>query len=925
MQKHPSCGFRAGIYVAVLASAAVVLLAAHGAPPSIDYPPRGQEVILYQQAAFGVIASGTPPLEYQWLKNGVPIPRATNDQIVIRSVKFSDEGLYSALVSNAEGSVHSGDAELMVKLPRAGEVDGSFSSGGLINGPVHAVAVQPDGKVLIGGDFTTMHGASHSRIGRLNLDGATDHTFLNGLSGANGIVFAVALQSDGKVLIGGGFNTVNGIDRKGIARLHPDGTVDNTFAVPVKGTVRAIVLQGDGRVLLGGTFLDSSSSNQMNIARANSNGTLDSTFQAQLIRHPVLSVALQKDGRIMVGTQSTTMEPVNSAEMVRLNSDGTLDASLQTTVSMSGYGRALVSAITPLPDGRVLVGGTFNKINGASAVDFALLDAKGDLDPTFNRILTQSTYLGITAIAVEREGKIIIGGRLNPGGGEQAGILRLSAEGSLDEDFQTTATGLSYPTIYSIGVQPDGKLIFGGDFTTVNNEQQSRIARLNSDGTVDSSFQNGAIPFSGRIDAIAVQNDDRVVIGGFFTNVHGSRKTGIARLHADGTLDSSFQTELSPWRNFAAIRRMAFQADGKLFITGLFTAVNGVSRMYIVRLTRDGSLDTTFETPHLTFSPFEVPDLDAILVQDDGKVLLQGEFTKVNNVERRNLARLHCDGSLDQSFQPAVATGSIALQRDGKILIGGSFTNSNGGARAIARLNSDGTLDEGFETVLLLPGYYPARFDNLTVQHDGKVLAQARFSTTNLYGPPTNSLVRLNPNGSLDETFQTELSLHGWYEIGSIAIQSDGKILVLYYYDIWWPGWRTAIARLNPDGTWDSSFRNRPGGADGAHPIAFQSDGNILIGGVFTTMQEMPVLTLARLWTTDFPPVTRSIRRGEWESCMTWRAIPDRTYRVQYTDELSAETCIDLPGDVQAEGHSAHKTDASAGGGQRFYRVVRLP
>src|SRR5262249_53401216 len=146
---------------------------------------------------------------YQWRKDGVPIADATNDQIVLPHAQFSDAGRYSVAVSNAENTVTSTDAVLAVKPPVGGDLDCSFTCGGFIDVSVWSLALQPDGKVLIGGYFTTVHGALRGQVARLNTDGTTDHTFMHGLAGAKGIVNAVVVQSDGKVLIGGDFTQVN--------------------------------------------------------------------------------------------------------------------------------------------------------------------------------------------------------------------------------------------------------------------------------------------------------------------------------------------------------------------------------------------------------------------------------------------------------------------------------------------------------------------------------------------------------------------------------------------------------------------------------------------------------------------------------------------------------------------------------------------
>src|SRR5213593_4909870 len=111
-------------------------LTAGAAPPSIDFQPKDQTVILYQQAAFGVIARGTAPLFYQWRKDGVPIAGATNDQIVLDQPQFAEAGRYSVIVSNAEGSVTGAEAVLTINSPKGGDLDYSFAWGGSINGRV---------------------------------------------------------------------------------------------------------------------------------------------------------------------------------------------------------------------------------------------------------------------------------------------------------------------------------------------------------------------------------------------------------------------------------------------------------------------------------------------------------------------------------------------------------------------------------------------------------------------------------------------------------------------------------------------------------------------------------------------------------------------------------------------------------------------
>src|SRR4051812_25358982 len=178
---------------------------ARATPPDITSQPQNQSVVLYLQATFRVTASGTGLLRYQWRKDGVPMSGATNTSMVLSHVKFSDEAQYSVLVSDLQGSVTSSNAPLKVALPRPGDLDGSFACCSSINGQIFAMARQPDGKMLVAGSFSSLNGLVRGRVARLEADGNIDPTFMNGLSGADSNILALAVQSDGKILIGGAF------------------------------------------------------------------------------------------------------------------------------------------------------------------------------------------------------------------------------------------------------------------------------------------------------------------------------------------------------------------------------------------------------------------------------------------------------------------------------------------------------------------------------------------------------------------------------------------------------------------------------------------------------------------------------------------------------------------------------------------------
>jgi uncharacterized delta-60 repeat protein len=333
----------------VLAAAFAALGPAHGvatfSAPVIDYPPTPQATVAGGTVHFTVIAHGTPPLTYQWRKDGTnldgggTVSGATADTLTLAGVGGADAAGYSVVVSNASGSATSADAALSVTSPQAGDVDLSFGAG-LSRAEGWAVALQPDGKILVGGKFALLNGTPRNNIARLNADGSLDHTFANALAGPNGRVFCLAVQPDGRVLIGGQFTTVNGVSRGHIARLNADGSLDTTFLNGLTGVgddiyepyVRTLALQTDGRVLIGGIFVTINGVSRQNIARLNADGSLDTTFQhlsfagASSSNGPsVQSIALQSDGRVLIGGEFFLLNDLYSNGIARLNFDGSRD------------------------------------------------------------------------------------------------------------------------------------------------------------------------------------------------------------------------------------------------------------------------------------------------------------------------------------------------------------------------------------------------------------------------------------------------------------------------------------------------------------------------------------------------------------------------------------------------------------------------
>jgi uncharacterized delta-60 repeat protein len=341
--------------------------------------------------------------------------------------------------------------------------------------------------------------------------------------------------------------------------------------------------------------------------------------------------------------------------------------------------------VYPLPDGKVLLGGNFSSYNGQNVGRIARLNADGSLDTSF-----QSTGAGangtVHGLAVQPDGKIIIvGGDFSTYNGVTRNrVARLNADGSLDTDFLATGTGAT-GAVFRTALQPDGKVLIGGSFTSFNGTNISRIARLNADGSLDSGFTLTGSGLNGTVWAIAVQADGKILIGGEFTGYNGTTTNRIARLNADGSLDTTFVTTLGANATIWSIL-VPDAASGKILIAGDVTGYNNSSVGYIARLNgSDGSLDTSFTALN---SGAADKTIRTMALQPDGKVLFGGDFSTFNNIAVNHIGRLNADGSFDLSVLSAVANGgpnallwSIASQADGKILVGGDLTSYDGQSR----------------------------------------------------------------------------------------------------------------------------------------------------------------------------------------------------------------------------------------------------
>jgi uncharacterized delta-60 repeat protein len=517
----------------------------------------------------------------------------------------------------------------IVRLNSDGTRDTAFTTntGTGANNIVEAIAIQSDGKILAGGDFITWNGVTVNRIVRLNSDGTRDTTFTtNTGTGANSTVRSLLVQSDGKILVGGGFSTWNGVTVGRIVRLNTDGTRDTAFSTNTgtgaNGTVYAVAIQSDGKILVGGAFNIWNGAGVGFIVRLNSDGTNSNTLST-FGNNLVSAIAIQSDGKILAGGFFSTWNGVTVGRIVRLNTDGTRDTTFSTNTGTGAS--SIVNSIAVQSDGKILVGGAFNIWNGTTVGFIVRLNSDGTRDTTFTTNTGTGGNSNVRSLLVQSDGKILVGGDFSAWNGVTVGfIVRLNSDGTRDTAFTTnTGTG-GNSAVVSIAVQSDGKILAGGFFTTWNGVTVGRIVRLNSDGTRDTAFttNNGTGGIS-TIRSIAIQSDGKILVGGSFTTWNGATVGFIVRLNSDGTRDTTFTTNTGTGAN-SELEAIAIQSDGKILVGGFFTTWNGTTINRIARLNSDGTRDTAFTTNTGTGANNIVRSL---LVQSDGKILVGGSFT----------------------------------------------------------------------------------------------------------------------------------------------------------------------------------------------------------------------------------------------------------------------------------------------------------
>lgn len=368
-----------------------------------------------------------------------------------------------------------------------GTLDESFDVGTGANAEVKIIAVQPDGKILMGGGFTEYNGFSQNRLIRLFPDGSVDESFNIG-SGPSGIVNQIKVLEDGKILIAGAFSAYNGTPRKFMAKLNPNGSIDNSFNTQdntnISSTVEDFHVLPDGKILMVGNIANFNDTGINYLVKLNPDGSLDTSFQqGEGFNYPIQTVDVQSDGKIIVGGNFTTYNNQEVRHIARLLNDGSLDA----TFNPGGTGPGnKVTSVKVLDDDKILIGGGFVSYNNQSFQGFIRLNPDGTRDMDFEE--AGGVVSSAHQILIQPDNKIIIAGSYTYlSSGYPRSLMRLNENGSKDIEFDTGIGEGPNTILYTCALQNDGKILIGGNFTKYDGTNIKRVARINGDFTMNVS------------------------------------------------------------------------------------------------------------------------------------------------------------------------------------------------------------------------------------------------------------------------------------------------------------------------------------------------------------------------------------------------------------------------------------------------------
>jgi uncharacterized delta-60 repeat protein len=741
-------------------------------------------------------------------------------------------------------------AMAFVMTARGQVIDTSFDAhvdtSTVLISPPAKILLTPDGKMIALGGFNRYNGRNIGGLVRVNADGSLDNSFKNDLL-QSGFVSddEPKFLPDGKILILGTF-VINDVPAQPrVIRLNANGTLDNTFHYEPTGLTTRSVVDQMGRVIVLGEQMQYVRNGQTitrRVLRLNSDGSVDDTF----------NFAGWADDIGVQGNKVVYVVLEDNYNLRRLNDDGSLD----NTFAMTSLGLFNLYSMIEQSDHKIVVlrYTTLIRVNMNGGLDNTFANPSFPGDGSNSRMVIMSDNRIVVRYPSTTPA---------PYGGK---FVRMLPSGAPDPSFTAyNLVGEGYPTF---DVHPDGSMMIG-----TLNSPTGTVLKLFPSGQVDTSYNAGNAGFlnvrPGKIRAINVLPSNKILIGGDFDRVGTTPRTKIALLNANSTLDPSFQLNTNPTGNYFSVIQDVYnierQADGKILVSGSFTYfVSGVQKRNFVRLNPDGSIDPTFVLGVQLEDLFAVSGLSTNkpAYRTDGKIVVANARPANPSPDPHPPVQMSSTGARDTTFTPNVFGGAsvivwdVAVLSSGKILIAGRYSTTVG----------NGNYDEGIRRSFEFEWQHRFVVPDLRTSEQAIRCGRSARERESARRAPTrrrtSELVRLNADGTLDNTFTAGSTPNS--KINAIAVVDDGRIVVGGSFATYNGEQRRNLALLSPDG--DLLPRIVDTNKE-VLCLTLDNQGRILVGGFFTSLsapsspfslggeQQVDISYLARLNITSTPSV----------------------------------------------------------------------